>query len=246
MTRARFFAPLAITSAATGFVGPLALPAASADTLPNGLTVTCSPDSDYHTTCIIGGCPRVINDYVVDAVHTTYQEGSFVGSQGEYDFKCINGATARWGVDVSGPFTLNVQACRKVSIGSDMCTPWSSYNYTPPANKPSPGDKQQVQGQPAPADKPSGPDTCAQGYVWREAIPSDHVCVTPDVRSRTQQENSAAADLRDPNGAYGSNSCKQGYVWRNAFNGDAVCVTPDVRSEVAAENAAGPSHLAHG
>ena len=92
--------------------------------------------------------------------------------------------------------------------------------------------------------QPYGPDTCAQGYVWREAIPSDHVCVTPDVRSRTQQENSAAPGLRDPNGAYGSNSCKQGYVWRNAFNGDAVCVTPNIRDEVAAENAAASSHVA--
>jgi hypothetical protein len=92
--------------------------------------------------------------------------------------------------------------------------------------------------------QPYGPDTCAQGYVWREAIPSDHVCVTPDVRTRTQQENSAAPGLRDPNGAYGSNSCKQGYVWRNAFNGDAVCVTPNIRDDVAAENAAASSHVA--
>jgi hypothetical protein len=92
--------------------------------------------------------------------------------------------------------------------------------------------------------QPFGPDTCAQGYVWREAIPSDHVCVTPDVRTRTQQENTAAPGLRDPNGAYGSNSCKQGYVWRNAFNGDAVCVTPNIRDEVAAENAAASSHVA--
>jgi hypothetical protein len=93
--------------------------------------------------------------------------------------------------------------------------------------------------------QPYGPDTCAQGYVWREAIPSDHVCVTPDVRSRTQQENAAAPGLRDPNGAYGSNSCKPGYVWRNAFNGDAVCVTPNIRDEVAGENAAASSHVAH-
>lgn len=92
--------------------------------------------------------------------------------------------------------------------------------------------------------QPYGPDTCAQGYVWREAIPSDHVCVTPDVRTRTQQENATAPGLRDPNGAYGSNSCKQGYVWRNAFNGDAVCVTPNIRDDVAAENAAASSHLA--
>ena len=28
-------------------------------------------------------------------------------------------------------------------------------------------------------DLPYGPDTCKQGYVWRDAIPGDHVCVVP-------------------------------------------------------------------
>ena len=35
---------------------------------------------------------------------------------------------------------------------------------------------------PAP-DLPYGPDTCKNGYVWRDAIPGDHVCVVPDSRS---------------------------------------------------------------
>jgi hypothetical protein len=93
--------------------------------------------------------------------------------------------------------------------------------------------------------QPYGPDTCVQGYVWREAIPSDHVCVTPDVRGRTQQENANAPSLRDPTGAYGSNTCKQGYVWREAFNGDAVCVTPDIRDQTLADNAAAASRVVH-
>ena len=40
---------------------------------------------------------------------------------------------------------------------------------------------------------PYGPDTCIQGYVWREAQPSDHVCVTPPIRDATAQQNAAAA-----------------------------------------------------
>jgi hypothetical protein len=36
-----------------------------------------------------------------------------------------------------------------------------------------------------------GPEACAQGYVWREAISGDRVCVTPDVRSRSASENAA-------------------------------------------------------
>lgn len=94
------------------------------------------------------------------------------------------------------------------------------------------------------AAQPYGPDTCIQGYVWREAAPGDNVCVTPAVRDATAAQNAQAVANRDPNGAYGSNSCKQGFVWREAFDGDVVCVTPDVRSATLADNAAAPSRKA--
>ncbi|MGW0041999.1 CAP domain-containing protein [Rhodococcus sp. NPDC003348] len=91
-------------------------------------------------------------------------------------------------------------------------------------------------------DLPYGPDTCVQGYVWREARVGDTVCVPPQVRSRTAQENATAADRVQPGGgAYGPNTCKQGFVWREAFNGDVVCVTPDIRSQTWADNAAADS-----
>jgi hypothetical protein len=93
-----------------------------------------------------------------------------------------------------------------------------------------------------PDDLPYGPDTCVQGYVWREARSGDTVCVTPDVRSRTAQENATAADRREPNGGpYGPDTCKQGFVWREAFDGDVVCVTPDIRGQTLADNAAAAS-----
>lgn len=93
-----------------------------------------------------------------------------------------------------------------------------------------------------PNDLPYGPDTCIQGFVWREANPSDHVCVTPNVRTRTAQENAQAAADREPNGGpYGPDTCKQGFVWREAYQGDVVCVTPNIRSEAAADNAAAES-----
>lgn len=82
---------------------------------------------------------------------------------------------------------------------------------------------------------------CKSGYVWREASPDDRVCVPPESRARTRQENAAAASRRDPNGAYGPNTCIAGYVWREAFDGDVVCVTPDVRALVKEENRLGPS-----
>lgn len=103
----------------------------------------------------------------------------------------------------------------------------------PPAPPPAP---------PAPPPLPYGPDTCLDGYVWRDAIPGDHVCVTPDRRTLAAQENGVAGARVDPGGAYGPNSCLSGYVWREAYVGDVVCVVPDRRSQVAQENADGPSH----
>ncbi|WP_319450412.1 MULTISPECIES: hypothetical protein [unclassified Mycobacterium] len=89
---------------------------------------------------------------------------------------------------------------------------------------------------------PYGPDTCIQGFVWRDGRPGDHVCVTPSVRSRTAQENGAAAQNKEPNGGpYGPDTCKQGFVWRDAWDGDHVCVTPNIRSDAAADNAAAES-----
>ena len=96
---------------------------------------------------------------------------------------------------------------------------------------------------PAQADPlPYGPDTCIQGFVWREAGGGDTVCVTPAVRTATAQQNANAAQNKEPNGgAYGPNTCKQGFVWREAFGGDVVCVTPDVRQQAANDNAAAAS-----
>ena len=94
---------------------------------------------------------------------------------------------------------------------------------------------------PAP-DLPYGPDTCKQGYVWRDAIPGDHVCVTPDRRSTAANENAIAGSRVDPGGAYGPNSCVSGFVWREAYVGDVVCVTGDRRTQVKQENLEGPSH----
>ena len=88
---------------------------------------------------------------------------------------------------------------------------------------------------------PYGPDTCIQGYVWREARDGDTVCVTPEVRTRTAQENATRSAHKDPNGAYGPESCAQGFVWREAFDGDTVCVTPEIRSQTKADNSAAQS-----
>ncbi len=94
---------------------------------------------------------------------------------------------------------------------------------------------------PANAWGPYGPETCKQGYVWREACgPNDHVCVSPAVRAQAAADDAAAASRREPNGgAYGPDTCKQGYVWREACGPqDHVCVPAATRTEAAVDNAA--------
>jgi len=86
--------------------------------------------------------------------------------------------------------------------------------------------------------------TCIQGYVWREAVPGDHVCVTPETRAQAQYDNSQAQSRIDPNGAYGPDSCIQGYVWREAFPNDHVCVTPETRAQAQYDNSQAQSRIA--
>ncbi|HYO12635.1 MAG TPA: toll/interleukin-1 receptor domain-containing protein [Thermoanaerobaculia bacterium] len=82
-----------------------------------------------------------------------------------------------------------------------------------------------------------GPDTCKRGFVWREARPMDHVCVTPETRRQTVEDNLQAEARRDPaGGAYGLDTCLPGYVWRAAFEDDRVCVTPETRDQVLSDN----------
>ncbi|MET0901410.1 MAG: hypothetical protein ABWY45_26140 [Mycobacterium sp.] len=89
---------------------------------------------------------------------------------------------------------------------------------------------------------PYGPDTCIQGFVWREARPGDTVCVTPGVRGRTAAENAnPQANRQLGGGPYGPDTCVQGFVWRDAFPGDHICVTTSVRTEAAQDNQAAPS-----
>jgi hypothetical protein len=87
----------------------------------------------------------------------------------------------------------------------------------------------------------SGPDTCLEGYVWREAFAGDHVCVLPATRKQAASDNEKAASRVNPQGGFGSKSCIAGYVWREARPGDDVCVTEATRQQVKDDNAAAQS-----
>lgn len=89
--------------------------------------------------------------------------------------------------------------------------------------------------------------TCIQGFVWRQVVPSDHVCVTPETRSKVVYDNSQAAARRSTTDqSYGPDTCLQGFVWREAVPGDHVCVTPDVRSQTADDNSQAASRTVLG
>lgn len=88
-----------------------------------------------------------------------------------------------------------------------------------------------------------GPGTCLEGYVWREAVPGDMVCVTGEQRDQAAYDNSQAASRVNPDCAWGVDSCQYGYVWREAVPGDVVCVTAEVRDQVAYDNTQAASRI---
>jgi hypothetical protein len=89
---------------------------------------------------------------------------------------------------------------------------------------------------PAPPPPPAAP--CLPGFVVRDAVPGDGVCVTPETRAEVLADNALADQRRSPTGgAYGPDTCLQGFVWREAVPGDVVCVPPETRSRTFADNA---------
>src|SRR5205814_8139762 len=93
---------------------------------------------------------------------------------------------------------------------------------------------------------PAGAEPCRPGYVWREARPSDHVCVPVARRTAVARENriesQSGGGVPPPAPppappAQATAACVQVTVWRAASRGDFVCVPPASRSLAARENA---------
>jgi hypothetical protein len=89
---------------------------------------------------------------------------------------------------------------------------------------------------------PYGPNSCRQGYVWRNAFDGDVVCVPPARKTQVQIENGNAGSTRAGGSA---NTCKGGFVWRAARPSDLVCVTPQSRAQVKLENDTAWDRVAH-
>jgi len=79
-----------------------------------------------------------------------------------------------------------------------------------------------------------------------EADDSDHVCVTPDIRTQTAEDNAVACLPHQPSGGpYGPKTCLDGYVWLKRFLGTKSVLYRQPR-QATADNAAASSRIAHG
>ena len=86
-------------------------------------------------------------------------------------------------------------------------------------------------------------DGCKPGYVWRRAVPSDHVCVTVEVQNQVAVDNQLAPSRIKNSGPYGADTCLDGFVWRDAVPGDHICVTVETRSRAANDNNLAPTRI---
>ena len=87
-------------------------------------------------------------------------------------------------------------------------------------------------------------DRCRPGYVWRLAVPSDHVCVTVEVKDQVAVDNQLAPSRTKNSGPYGADTCLDGFVWREAVMGDHICVTVETRSRAANDNSLAATRVA--
>lgn len=70
-------------------------------------------------------------------------------------------------------YSFWVEGCNRQFLAKSACSPWEG--------------PEQIDTGPGGA-----PDACVQGYVWREAVSQDHVCVTPGTRNQAAYDNSEA------------------------------------------------------
>jgi hypothetical protein len=127
--------------------------------------------------------------------------------------------------DVAKPYIFKVQSCRTRALAPSVCSPWSGVAHL----------------------LPYGPDTCIDGFVWREALATDHVCVSPGARQQARDENTQAGARRNPaGGPYGPDTCLVGFVWREATGDDHVCVPPQSRQQARDDNAHAQERKASG
>jgi hypothetical protein len=192
--------------------------------------------------------------YQVRFSETTNSDGLINISQDSVVGKSWNGdwkVTHPYLPGVEGPpYLIQVQWCYNGSLGHGaVCGPWANVNYTPPpphyiappTGKAQPGSNSDSsnkhadpkQAPPAAPNLAEAPRPCLPGFVWRQAVAMDYVCVTPQTRAQAAADDKMRDQRIAPNGM-----CIQGYVWRMTVPLDHVCVTPQTRDQAKQDNAA--------
>jgi hypothetical protein len=193
-----------------------------------------------------------------------YKGFTLVGQDKIEKGKGTNGIEANWkstqpyapGVE-GPPYLIQVQECKNGGpFSHSNCNSWANVTYTPPppqyiapptghaapGSSPGSSDKH-ANPRPAPPAAPNLAESkrpCIQGYVWRQAVAMDYVCVTPQTREQAAVDNKMMNQRIAPNGM-----CIQGYVWRQTVPLDHVCVTPQTRAQAQQDNAAMNQRVVH-
>jgi hypothetical protein len=166
----RWFAILVAAACVLGVIlaTPSMTPTARADTLPNGYSITCTPNGD-DVICNISGCPRVHADEAGDVVHVISEHDA--RSQRELSKGCNSDVTDTFANNKS--MTISVQGCRKHFPAGDDCGDWSDYQYIAPAQAVAPA-------QQAPS-APAAPVNCPQGSPTPQAASLGQCAPVPPI-----------------------------------------------------------------
>jgi fibronectin type 3 domain-containing protein len=187
-------------------------------------------------TVVVGSVPSAPTDFVASANSDTSVSLTWTASLNATSYKLERKVGAAAFAQIATPTTT--------SYADTGLTTLTAYTYRLTASNTT-GDSPSAEVSATTlTNLPYGPDTCKMGYVWREVIPEDHVCVTGDIRSQTAAENLLVDDRRSATDrTYGLDTCVYGYVWREAFPGDNVCVPGTSRDQAASDNAAARSRF---
>lgn len=180
------------------------------------VTVDSRPGNSVRLMWVYDGPADCTDIYNIRAAIIGQAENQFEVGGGWCPSQGNNNGFCRRDIPVVGdkPYIFKVQACHTRTAQSSSCSQWGEVRLLP-----------------------YGEGSCKDGYVWREAFSTDHVCVSPEERDRARQQNGVAASRVSPNDhTYGPDTCTQGYVWREANPSDHVCVTPQERQQVRNDN----------
>ena len=210
-----------VAAAACLFGIDITTPIAIADSLPNGYSVTCTPNGT-NVICNISGCPRVHEDEAGDVVHVKVNGGG----QSELSKGCNNTTTTTVG-NATAAATISVQGCRKHSPGSDDCGAWSDYHYNPPAQAAPPAG-------PLPVKCTGGPDagkTLPPGSTCAAEVAAPTKCPAGSVTDTVPAGKQCAGPSRDVDVSIGRSGLNANVAIKNLSSLPAKCAYTAIKAK---------------